>query len=75
MAFTTATHSHSAGFSFGGLRAAIGRVFSRMIENGAGAQRLRQIEALQAKSDEELAARGLKRDEIVRHVFRDIYFI
>lgn len=33
--------------------------------------RLRRVQALQALSDDELAARGLKRDDIVRHVFRD----
>ena len=33
--------------------------------------RTRQIEALQRKSDAELAAMGLQRHDIVRHVFRD----
>jgi hypothetical protein len=33
--------------------------------------RLKQIERLQALSDEDLAARGLMRSEIVHHVFRD----
>lgn len=34
-----------------------------------------QIEALEAKSDEELAAMGLRRDQITRHVFRDMVWI
>ncbi len=34
-----------------------------------------QIEALEAKSDEELARMGLTRDRIVAHVFRDTYWI
>ncbi|WP_242494166.1 hypothetical protein [Salipiger sp. IMCC34102] len=34
-----------------------------------------QIEALQDKSDAELARMGLSRDRIVHHVFRDILYI
>ncbi|UWR24201.1 DUF1127 domain-containing protein [Sulfitobacter sp. S190] len=37
--------------------------------------RVRQIEALQSKSDAELADIGIKRDEIVHHVFRDLYYV
>ncbi len=33
--------------------------------------RMRRIQTLQAMSDEKLAERGLKREDIVRHVFRD----
>jgi len=36
--------------------------------------RFHQIEALQAKSDEELAKMGLRRDQIVHHVFKDLYY-
>ncbi|MEM9050197.1 MAG: hypothetical protein AAGC92_15945 [Pseudomonadota bacterium] len=35
----------------------------------------RQVEALMALSDKELAARGLKREEIARHVFSTSYWI
>jgi hypothetical protein len=34
-----------------------------------------QIEALEAKSDGELARMGLTRDRIVAHVFRDTYWV
>jgi len=37
--------------------------------------RVRQIEFLCALSDEELAQRGLTRQDIVRHVYRDAYYI
>ena len=37
--------------------------------------RMREIERLQAMSDEELAERGLKRDGIAHHVFRDVYYV
>ncbi|MEO1732761.1 MAG: DUF1127 domain-containing protein [Pseudomonadota bacterium] len=38
-------------------------------------QRVRQAEALMALSDAELAARGLKREDIARHVFSDSYWM
>lgn len=34
-----------------------------------------QIEALEAKSDEELACMGLTRDRIIAHVFRDLMWV
>ncbi|SFO86790.1 hypothetical protein [Tranquillimonas alkanivorans] len=34
-----------------------------------------QIDALNAKSDDELARMGLKRDDIPRHVFRDAIWL
>lgn len=34
-----------------------------------------RVEALEAKSDEELARMGLTRDRIVEHVFRDVIWI
>lgn len=36
--------------------------------------RLRQSEALHALSDAELAERGLRRDEIARYVFNDVFW-
>lgn len=37
--------------------------------------RLRELERLNAMTDEQLAARGLRREDIVRHVFRDVYYL
>ena len=37
--------------------------------------RVRQVEVLNSLSDEQLKARGLTRDQIVHHVFRDCYYI
>ncbi|GAA0288636.1 P-loop NTPase family protein [Rhodovulum strictum] len=37
--------------------------------------RTRQIERLNALSDEDLAARGLTRQDVVRHIFRDRYYL
>ena len=38
-------------------------------------RRFEQVQFLQAKSDEDLAALGIKRDDIVHHVFKDLYYI
>ncbi len=37
--------------------------------------RMRQIGRLAAMSDAELAAMGLRRQDIARHVYRDIFFV
>lgn len=37
-------------------------------------RRIELVAALQAKSDEELARLNIKREEIVRHVFMDVYY-
>ena len=34
-----------------------------------------QVERLNAMSDAELARRGIARDRIVQHVFRDIFYV
>jgi uncharacterized protein YjiS (DUF1127 family) len=34
-----------------------------------------KIEALEAKTDAELSALGIRRDEIVNYVFRDLYYL
>ncbi len=53
--------------------ALIGRVFATLgnalVSIGEANSKLRQVEALQALSDEELARRGIKREDIVRTVF------
>lgn len=48
---------------------AIGRFFVLLMENNS---RVQLVDQLNAMSDEQLAARGLKRQDIVRHVFRDL---
>lgn len=37
--------------------------------------RMDQVEALNAKTDAELAALGVSRDEIPRYVFRDLFYV
>lgn len=42
--------------------------------HAAVTSRRNRIEALEAKSDEELARMGLRRDEIAYHVFKDLFY-
>jgi len=49
--------------------ASVGQGFNAYIEKRS---RVPQIAELDAKSDEELAKMGLRRDEIPRYVFRDL---
>ncbi|MDU9004551.1 DUF1127 domain-containing protein [Sedimentitalea todarodis] len=50
---------------------AIGNALVSMSTSNA---RVRQVEALQRLSDEELKERNLKRSDIVRHVFQDAFW-
>lgn len=78
MAYSS-TISHTGGFSLKSPFVAIGAFFSRigqaMIAASCNSGRLREVEMLNAKSDAELAKMGIKRDDIVHHVFRDLYYI
>lgn len=65
----------TAGRAFSQVSAWFSRVNTRLMENSSGAARVNTVRALQAKSDAELARMGISRDEIVHHVFRDIYFL
>jgi uncharacterized protein YjiS (DUF1127 family) len=55
-----------------GLKIAFVRGMDAYIERHS---RSRQIESLNAMSDEQLATIGVKRDQITRHVFRDQLYI
>ncbi|MGR3502664.1 DUF1127 domain-containing protein [Pseudaestuariivita sp.] len=46
-----------------------------LISISESSEKARRIEALSNMSDAELAARGLKREDIARHVFRDHYYV
>ncbi|NKX43643.1 hypothetical protein [Roseicyclus persicicus] len=54
--------------------AAFFRALARAVALGSNAQaRFDRVQRLQALSDDELARIGLKRDDIVRHVFADAF--
>lgn len=48
------------------------RIMNGLVAMAEANGRVKQVERLQAMSDAELARRGIKRDEIVYHVFRDL---
>ncbi len=48
------------------------RLFSRLI---AAQNRSADVHRMQSLSDAELAKMGLNRDDIIRHVYRDIYYV
>ncbi|MFO7919206.1 DUF1127 domain-containing protein [Rhodobacteraceae bacterium W635] len=55
-----------------GLLARIGAIFNDIT---VARSRVHEVERLNAKSDVELARIGLKREDIARHVFRDVLYI
>jgi len=74
-----ATQATNVNFSKGVFRArldaffaSIGQGFNTYVERRS---RVGQIEALNAKSDKELSAMGLKREDIAQHVYRDLFYI
>lgn len=58
--------------AFAAFFAGIGNFLTQLGENN---HRVREVERLNAMSDEALAARGLRREDIVRHVFRDLLYV
>ena len=56
---------------FSGFLASLARAFEA---HAYAASRRDQIETLQAKSDAELAEIGIKREEIVHYVYRDLFY-
>lgn len=71
MAYASITDTHAAapraGF-FTRFTAAIAQIAERQ-------SRADQVAALQRLNDSQLAERGLRRDDIVRHVFADRFFL
>lgn len=76
MADISYSHSHShAAPRAQGFFSRLGARLGRWMEDIAVANaRVRQVERLNAMSDEQLAKRGLTRDQIVHHVFRDVMY-
>ena len=75
MAFYSDTHSSAAT----GILTRVGEIlagFGRAVFTARAAEaRVHEMERLMAKSDAELAELGLRREDIARHVFRDILHI
>ncbi|MGJ8603436.1 MAG: DUF1127 domain-containing protein [Marivita sp.] len=71
MALTQTYHDEKPGF-FTRLLNGLSEGFVQVAEANI---RIREVERLQALSDETLAAKGLKREDIVRYVFRDVLYM
>ena len=71
MADITYTNTHAPRRStFSGILHAIGDFFTMIGESN---WRVREAERLQSMSDAQLAARGIRREDIARFVFRDTF--
>ncbi|ETX14006.1 hypothetical protein OCH239_05995 [Roseivivax halodurans JCM 10272] len=51
------------------------RIFDSLVAIAENNHRVRRVQHLSALSDAQLAQRGLKREDIARHVFRDVLYI
>ncbi|SLN30409.1 hypothetical protein PEL8287_01420 [Roseovarius litorisediminis] len=70
---STKSYTISIRGAFGAFGAAILRWFEAYADTRVSPRR-KQIEALEAKSDAELAGMGLSRDQIAYYVFRDVFY-
>lgn len=68
---TLRTAATSVGHAILAFFAAVGHAIEL---NSTAHIRIARVERLQAKTDAELATLGIKRDQIVHHVFSDLYY-
>lgn len=73
MATLTAAHGAHAPAPF--LTRMLSGIGHALVAMGEANPRLKRIDALQRMSDEQLAERGIRREDIVRHVFHDVFYI
>jgi len=71
MALTHTYEDKSPSF-FANLIGGFARKFGQVTEAN---WRIREVERLNAMSDDALAAKGIKREDIARHVFRDVMWL
>ena len=65
----TQTYEGKSTFSFSNILKGFTRLFDHL---ATASWRVEEVERLSALSDDALAAKGIKREDIVRHVFRDV---
>jgi len=75
MAYITQSHSTTLSDIWSGISRFFAGVGRAMIVASSGEARLRAVNALNAKTDKELAAMNLRREDIVTYVFRDLMHI
>lgn len=69
MAIAATTQAVSTGSPLAALKRGLSAFFMGLADMAEGNPRYLQIQKLQALSDAQLAKKGLKRDDIVMHVF------
>lgn len=71
-------HYTSQNTAFGPISNPIGSFFAglgnALVLMSTANARVRQVERLQKLSNDQLAERGIRRENIARHVFRDLYW-
>lgn len=72
MAFLTASANHASEPFFS---RAIDTIFRGLVSMAESSSRMKSIQTLHAMDDKQLADMGLRREDIARHVFRDVYAI
>ncbi len=72
MAFYTDTIQSRPTNRTASIRGALSNAVRRIV---ASQNRSAEVQRMQALSDRELADMGLSRDTILRHVYRDLYYI
>jgi len=76
MTQATTTHDAAAPHGLTAILSAPFRAIVAAMEQVMNANtRVRQAEFLMGLSDEDLAKRGLRREDIVRHVYRDMFYV
>lgn len=50
-------------------------IFNALVRVAEANSRTQEVERLQQLTDEQLAAKKIRREDIVRHVFRDVLYI
>ncbi|WP_299729729.1 hypothetical protein [uncultured Tateyamaria sp.] len=75
MAYVTQSLSTPFSSIWAGISGFFANVGRAMIVSSSAEARLRKVEFLNAKSDEELAALNLRREDIPAFVFRDLMHI
>jgi len=75
MAYITQSHSTTLSDIWSGISRFFAGIGRGMIAASSGEARLRTVNALNAKTDDELAAMNLRREDITAYVFRDLMHI
>ena len=69
MAIAATTQTVPALSPLAALKRSVAAIFTGLVDVAEANPRYLEVQKLQAMTDEQLAAKGLKRDDIVMHVF------